>query len=103
MKNPRLYYVRWTLPPYRAMIIPPFGIFIKRRYKNNQKTFNHEMIHWKQYQRMGLIKFYSQYFKEFSIFGYDKMPMEMEARYEEDEYTKEHYSEIYHNSDNSNQ
>ena len=27
------------------------------------------------------------------------MPMEIEARYEEDEYTKKNYSEVYHNSD----
>jgi len=34
--------------------------------------------------------------KQFLIYGYDKMPMEIEARYEEDEYTKENYSEVYH-------
>ena len=96
MKEPRLYHVRWILPPYRAMTIPPFGIFIRRQYRGNQKMLNHDMIHWKQYQRMGLSKFYFQYFKEFLICGYDKMPMELEARHEEDEYTKEHYSDMYH-------
>jgi hypothetical protein len=45
---------------------------------------------------MGLLRFYFQYFKEFIIFGYDKMPMELEDRYEEDEYAKKHYSKIYH-------
>jgi len=96
MKQSKIYYVRWVLPPYRAMTIPPFGIFIKKQYKNNQKTLNHEMVHWRQYQKLGLLMFYFQYFKQFVKYGYDKMPMEIEARYEEDEYTKRHYSEIYH-------
>ena len=64
----------------------------------DQKTLNHEMVHWKQYQEMGLLAFYFQYFKQFITLGYDKMPMELEARYEEDEYTKKHYSEVYHHS-----
>jgi hypothetical protein len=55
------------------------------------------MIHWKQYQKMGFFIFYFKYFSQLLITGYDKMPMEMEARYEEDEYTKKHFSEIYHN------
>jgi len=42
--------------------------------------------------------FYFRYFKQFFVYGYDKMPMEIEARYEEDRYTKKHYSEVYHNS-----
>ncbi len=99
MKESRIYYVRWTLPPYRAMTIPPFGIFIKKRYRKNDKILNHEMIHWKQYQRMGLLKFYYQYFREFLVIGYDKMPMEMEARYEENEYKKNNYSKTYHSVD----
>jgi len=96
MKDPKIYYVHWTLPPYRAMTIPPFGIFVKKKYQNNRRILNHDFVHWKQYQEMGLLKFYFQYFKEFTFFGYDKMPMEIEARYEEDNYAKEHYSKIYH-------
>ena len=99
MKESKIHYVRWTLPPYRAMTIPPFGIFVRNQYKGNKKILNHEMIHWKQYQCMGLLKFYYQYFKEFLIIGYDKMPMEMEARYEENEYEKNNYSRAYHSVD----
>jgi hypothetical protein len=95
-KTPKIYYVNWVLPPYRAMTIPPIGIFIKKKYKGNENILNHDLVHWKQYQRIGLLKFYFQYFKEFLTKGYDQMPMEMEARYEEDEYTKNHYSETYH-------
>ena len=96
MNKPRIYYVLWTVPPYRAMTIPPFGIFVRKDHKNNEKILNHDIVHWKQYQRMGLLRFYFQYFKEFIIFGYDKMPMELNARYEEDEYTRKHYSKTYH-------
>jgi len=98
MRQPKIYYVRWVLPPYRAMTIPPFGIFIKKRYKNDKRILNHEIIHWEQYQKLGLLTFYFRYFKQFIKYGYDKMPMEIEARYEEDEYTKKHYSKVYHGS-----
>ena len=98
MKNPKIYYVHRVLPPYRAMTIPPFGIFISRQHKNNEKLFNHEMVHWKQYQKMGFFIFYVKYFFQLLTIGYDEMPMEMEARYEEDEYTKKYFSKVYHNS-----
>lgn len=97
MKNPKIYYVHRVLFSYRAMTIPPFGIFIARQHKNTEKILNHEIIHWKQYQKMGIILFYFKYFFQLLKIGYDKMPMEMEARYEEDEYTKRHFSEVYHN------
>ncbi len=97
MKQPKIYYIKRIIPPYRAHTIPPFGIFIKKEYKGNEKILNHDLIHWKQYKRMGLFKFYFTYLKQFLKYGYNKMPMEIEARYEEDEYTKTHYSEIYHN------
>jgi len=96
MKSPKIYYVSRIIPPYRGMTIPPIGIFIKNNYKNNQKIINHELIHWQQYQKLGLIKFYFKYIQQFIIYGYDNMSMEIEARYEEDEYTKYNYSSVYH-------
>lgn len=97
LRVPKIYYVPWILPPYRGIAIPPFGIFIKNKFKGNEKILNHEMVHWKQYQTMGLFVFYLSYLYQKMTMGYDKMPMEMEARYEEDEYTKKHYSKVYHN------
>lgn len=102
MLQPKIYYVSWILTPYRAVTIPPFGIFIKKQHKFNKKILNHELIHWKQYKRLGLLIFYSKYFKQFIKYGYDKMPMEIEARYEENEYTKENYSKVYHKSSKNN-
>lgn len=98
MRQPKIYYVHWVLHPYRAMTIPPFGIFIKKQYKNDKKILNHDIVHWKQYQELGLLTFYFRYFKQFIRYGYDKMPMEIEARYEEDGYAKKHYSKVYHDS-----
>lgn len=80
----KIYYIKYVWlpfrPPYKAITIPPFGIFIRSKYCDNKKILNHEMIHWKQYQELGLLKFYWQYFKQFLKFGYDRMPMEIEAR-----------------------
>jgi hypothetical protein len=98
MNQPKIYYVPWVLSPYRAMTIPPFGIFIKKKYRGDKKILNHDMVHWEQYQRLGLFRFYLLYFKQFIQYGYDNMPMEIEARYEEDEYAKKHYSKVYHGS-----
>ncbi len=96
MKKPKIYYIHRVLPPYRAMAMPPLGIFISRQHKNNEKILNHELVHWKQYQEMGFFVFYFKYFFQLLTVGYDKMPMEIEARYEEDEYTKKHFSAVYH-------
>lgn len=86
-KKLKIYYVKYIWPPfwlpYHAITIPPIGIFIKEEHRNNQKIMNHEMVHWEQYLRLGLLKFYFKYLKEFLIFGYQKMPMEIEARHEE--------------------
>lgn len=95
-KEPRIIYTNWIIPPFRAMTIPPFGIFVKKKYKGNSQIIEHDKIHWKQYQRMGLIMFYFRYFIQLIIIGYDTMPMEMEARQNEDEKTKWNYRERYH-------
>lgn len=80
MKQPKIYYVQWVVPSYRAITIPPIGIFVKKKCESDQKLLKHEIIHWKQYKRMGLPKFYINYFKQFLIYGYKNMPMEIEAR-----------------------
>lgn len=86
-------FIRKTLAKnYNARTIPPFGIYVKESEKDNQALIEHEKIHWKQYQEKGLINFYSDYSKELKQFGYDKMPMEKEARKYENEYCKENYT-----------
>ena len=41
---------------------------------------DHEKIHWKQYQREGLLPFLANYFSEHVKKGYDHNPYEIEAR-----------------------
>jgi hypothetical protein len=96
-KNPKIYYVKYLLPPFRAMTIPPFGIFIKSKYKGNTQILKHDLIHWKQYKRMGLIMYYLRYFIQLIIIGYDTMPMELEARQNEKYEDIYKYREKYHN------
>ena len=84
---------------YNARTIPPFGIYVKESEKDNHELLNHEKVHWKQYQEMGLLKFYSKYKSELRKHGYDEMPMEKEARENESEYCKSNYTECVRNGD----
>ena len=85
-------YATKLLKKYNAVTIPPIGVFIKESEKDNEALLNHEAIHWKQYREKGLIQFYSQYNSELNKYGYDKMPMEMEARANESEMVKKNYT-----------
>lgn len=84
--EPKIYYRAKLYKGYNARTIPPFGIYILESEKDNIALLEHEKIHWKQYQKRGLINFYNEYANQFSHFGYDKMPMEIEARTNESEY-----------------
>ena len=88
-EKPKIFYVKWLIPPFRAMTIPPFGIFILHKYKGDDQVLQHDLIHWKQYKRMGIIMYYLRYIVQLIFIGYDTMPMEMEAR------QKEKYEDIY--------
>lgn len=78
---------------YNARTIPPFGIYVKESEKNNEALIEHEKTHWKQYQKKGLVKFYMDYARELKQYGYDKMPMEKEARKNESDYCQKNYTE----------
>ncbi|SED21380.1 hypothetical protein SAMN04489761_4645 [Tenacibaculum sp. MAR_2009_124] len=97
MKQPKIHYTKYIIAPFRGMTSPPFGIFIRKDLQGNQQILEHDLIHWKQYQRMGLIMFYFRYFIQLLIIGYDTMPMEMEARQNESENVKWNYRTKYHN------
>jgi len=90
---PRLY-IKERLPGnYNALTIPPVGIFIKKSEKDNQALIDHERIHWNQFQRKGTAGYYLQYALEYIRHGYDKMPMEIDARQKERPYCRVNYSE----------
>ncbi len=79
--QPPITKVSWLPYPRRGMCIPPFGIFTRNTFFNGQQWFiDHEQMHWKQYQELGLWKFYIKYYLLFLRYGYFDHPMEREAR-----------------------
>ena len=98
IKNLKIKYVKkiyFPLHKFRAVALPPFGIFIKEQYKNNIKIIEHDYVHWQQYKRMGFFRYYLRWIWEQIYYGYDKSPMEIEARYNENEKIKYNYSKKY--------
>lgn len=78
---------------FNAVTIPPLGIFVRADQAGNKNLLDHEMVHWHQYQRMGLIPYYWKYAVGYLQHGYELHPMEQEARFNEDEYCRTHYVE----------
>jgi|GEM_PF-1693755 hypothetical protein len=95
-RKPKVRYVTWIVPPFRGMTIPPFGIFIHARHQGDDQILAHDLVHWRQYERMGFFMYYFRYFMQLLLIGYDTMPMEMEARMFDDERTKWNYRSKYH-------
>lgn len=101
LPSPPIRFKKTLAKNYNALTIPPFGIYIKESEKDNQKLIAHEIVHWKQYQKMGLLNYYFSYFKQLKEYGYDNMPMEQEARKNESEYCRENYTECVRTGDAS--
>ncbi len=87
-----VYYVDSIAANFNARTIPPFGIFIKKSESNNTELLNHEKIHWKQFQNLGLLRFYLDYFNEHIKNGYDLNKLEIQARQNETEYCKKNFT-----------
>lgn len=92
-KEPPIFIRKKLSGNYSARTIPPFGIFISESEKDNQNLLEHEKVHWKQFRRRGLSGFYPSYLYQLKKYGYDGMPMEKEARFNESDYCKENYTE----------
>lgn len=97
MKHPKIFYSKWFPFYFRGIMIPFIGIVIKEEYKTSTRLMNHEMIHWYQFKRMGVILFITRYVFQLIFIGYDTMPMEMEARQNEEEHIKWNYRKNYFN------
>jgi hypothetical protein len=65
---------------FKAITLPPFGIYVIQRYVDNTRLAKHEAKHWEQYERMGVLKFYAVYLWYSLKYGYRNNPMEIEAR-----------------------
>lgn len=70
-KEAPIYYVDRLTNNYNARTIPPFGIFVAKDQANNKNLIDHERVHWEQYRRMGLFRFYLEYARQFNTYGYD--------------------------------
>lgn len=58
-----------------------YGIYIRQEFWNNESLIIHELTHTLQYERLGgIAEFLHQYLKECIYYGYDKSPLEMEAK-----------------------
>lgn len=84
INNTKIYYVNYLPCNFKGMTIPPFGIFIKKTYKNETNKpgslIRHERIHWLQYEKLGLFSFYKTYFLEYYNNGYKNNKLEIQAR-----------------------
>jgi|SRR5690606_3309739 len=80
-KRPKFFHVPKWLQPYakfNAITLPPFGMFFS---KGNfvESTIKHELVHWEQYKRFGLLGFYMLYGYYTLKYGYWNNPLELEA------------------------
>jgi|GEM_PF-1374247 len=91
--NPRVFYCDWMVNNYNGYIVPPIGVFISKKQRENVALLEHELVHWKQFQREGILPFLFNYAKQAVNLGYDKNPYEIEARTVENEYCKRNYTE----------
>lgn len=65
---------------YGAITLPPRGIYVLPERMGELGLIAHETVHWEQYERMGMVKFYSAYLRHTLANGYKGNPMEQEAR-----------------------
>ena len=75
-KYPFIFNLPFNIPGSQmAATIPPFGIFIEKNHKNDDREdpcslYQHEIIHWEQYTRMGFFSFNFNYLAE--LIKYDR-------------------------------
>jgi hypothetical protein len=46
----------------------------------SDRLIRHEQAHWRQWQRMGTVRYYATYVWQVLRYGYHDAPMEIEAR-----------------------
>ena len=81
VKKAPLLIDKWLrLVGFHGIALPPFGVYILSERLSSDRLIRHEMTHWQQYQRMGVVKFYALYLWYSIRYGYRGNPMEKEAR-----------------------
>lgn len=74
--------VLWWMNFWRCdgITLPPRAIYVREEKMTDHRLIRHEEIHWEQYKRMGVMKFYVTYVWYTLKYGYWDNPMEVEAR-----------------------
>lgn len=82
-RGPILWWLRMSR--YKAITLPPFGIYALPEHLDNERLQRHEQEHWRQAQQYGTLGFYSRYLWYSLRYGYFLNPLEVQARKAEDE------------------
>lgn len=74
--------IGWVLrrTGFAGVALAPWGIYILAEHLTNETLIRHEQVHWQQYKRMGVVKYYATYLYQVLRYGYRNSPMEREAR-----------------------
>jgi hypothetical protein len=56
------------------------GIELKPRFAHSRRLFAHELTHVAQYERLGKAALLRDYMTQMLMVGYDRAPLEVEAR-----------------------
>ena len=65
---------------FAGVCLAPWGIYILAEHLHSQRLIRHEQQHWRQWERMGTIRYYATYAWQVLRHGYRNAPMEVEAR-----------------------
>lgn len=82
-RGPILWWLRMSR--YKAITLPPFGIYALPEHLDNERLQRHEQEHWRQAQQYGFLKFYVLYLYYLARYGYWDSPMEQAARKAEEQ------------------
>ena len=74
--------IGWVLrrTGFLGVALAPWGIYILPAAMHSQRLIRHEQAHWRQWIRMGTVRYYATYLWQIVRYGYRNAPMEVEAR-----------------------
>jgi hypothetical protein len=80
--KPARHIIAWFLRRFgfAGVALAPWGIFVLPEHLGSQRLIRHEQQHWRQWERMGTIRYYATYLWGLARHGYRNHPMELEAR-----------------------
>lgn len=82
-RGPILWWLKSSR--YKAITLPPFGIYALPEHLEDPRLRRHEEAHWQQAKQYGTLGFYARYLWYTLRHGYFLNPMEVQARKAEDE------------------